>query len=601
MEMRVADYIMQALADRGVNVAFVVTGGMAMHLNDALGAEPRLRTVCCHHEQAAAFAAEGYAQVSSLPALVSVTAGPGSINALNGVYGAFLDSIPMIVIAGQSKRELLRATYNFDSSVRQIGEQEVDSITMAEPITKYAKRVTDPNRIRFELEKAFFMATHGRLGPVWLEIPVDVQAALIDPQKLAPFKAVEVSPPDLRSIANSIVYRFQKAVRPLVVVSTGVRKAGEESVVYFNKVAERLGCPIVASGPQDIISTDHPQYAGEMGAMGTRAGNINVQNADLILFVGFRPYLCLVTYNWPSLGRHAHKIMVDEDPSEFEKPNQVFDEAVVAEVRPFLLAMDEALHSYTTPVNQTSWLSDCKKRLLDLPTITDALRTVKPNGRINPYWFVYELSTRLTGRDIVTTGNGSAGLLPIQVGVRPKGQRFFSNVGSGSMGYGLPAGIGAAFAYHDRRVVVFDGDGSLMMNIQELQTVVHHQLPLVLVILENDGYTSIRQTQRNFFGRELGSGPSSGVTCPDFLKVSNAFGLKTFEAFGPDFTKTIDLALKEEGPVVIVARIDPDQPFEPKVASKRLPDGTMVSSPFEDMSPFLPREELVRYLVNPLP
>ncbi|MDR2350501.1 MAG: thiamine pyrophosphate-binding protein, partial [Deltaproteobacteria bacterium] len=563
METRVSDYIMNSLADRGVDTAFLVTGGMAMHLNDALLGEKKITVVCCHHEQAAAFAAEGYGHVTGRPALVSVTAGPGSINALNGVYGAYLDSIPMIVIAGQCKRELLRATYGFDKPMRQIGEQEVDSVSMAAPVTKRARRVTDPARIPYELGKAVSECVSGRPGPVWLEIPVDVQALTIDPEKLSRFVPPLQSRPDLSPAADSAAGLIAEAKRPLIVLGTGVRKAGEKAVDSFHKLAAITGCPIVTSGPQDVIWTDHPQYAGEMGATGTRAGNINVQNADLILFVGFRPYLCLITYNWPSVGRNAIKIAVDEDPTEFEKPCGVADIKIQAEIAPFLSALNRSLKDYSQPA-ENLWLEDCKKRVLAFPVLTPALRTVTPDGRVNPYFFVHELMARLDEDDVITTGNGSAGLIPIQAPVRKKGQRFFSNVGSGSMGFGLPSGIGAAIASKGRRVVVIDGDGSLMMNLQELQTVIHHNLPLILVLLENEGYASIRQTQRNFFGREIGSGPETGVSCPDFLKVSEAFGFKTFEASGPDFAKTLDAALLEKGPAVIVARIDPNQPFEPK-------------------------------------
>ena len=397
--------------------------------------------------------------------------------------------------------------------------------------------------------------------------------------------------------SRAILARWAEAKRPLLVVGPGVREAG--AVAEFELAAQRLGCPIVAGGPQDALTTDHPQYAGKLGSLGTRVGNLAVQNADLLLFIGMRCYLGLVTYNWPALGRHAHKIMVDGDPAEFEKPCQIADEAVLAGTRPFLEALAQAAENYD-PAPQSAWLADCRSRLDIFPPVTEAMRTVRPNDRINPYWLIEELFARLTGEDVVVAGNASSSIIPIQAGASKRGQRFFSNIGCGAMGFALPAAVGAAIAAGGRRVVALEGDGSLMMNLQELQTVAHHCLPILLVVLENQGYVSIHQTQRNFFGRELGCGPESGLSFPDFLKIASAFGLPALEIAGPDFRRQLDAAVKATLPLLVVARLDPDQPFEPKVASRRLPDGTMLSSPPEDMSPFLPREKLLPHVVHPL-
>jgi acetolactate synthase-1/2/3 large subunit len=600
MSVRAADFIMGYLAGKGVDTAFLVTGGMAMHLNDALALEPRLRTICCHNEQACSLAAEGYGHHSGRPALLSVTAGPGSVNALPGIYGAFVDSIPMIALAGQSKREVIRPTYNLTNVLRQIGEQEVDSVALAASITKYAQRITDPAHLRYELEKAFHLATTGRPGPVWLEIPLDIQAASIDPDNLAAFKIPSSAFINFSQTAAAISKSLSTAKRPLIVVGPGVRLSGDEAVLDLMAAAKSIGCPMVAAGPQDSLSTEHPAYAGEMGNLGTRAGNLAVQNADLLLFVGMRCYLHLVTYNWAMLGRHAHKIMVEEDPAEFLRPSQIADEIVAAPTAPFLAALAKACQGLD-PSPIAGWLSDCRRRLALFPAVPQRLKTVLPNGRVNPYFLISELCSRLGPGDTLVTGNGSAGLIPIQAGARPEGLRLFTNQGSGSMGFGLPAGLGAATAAPDRRIVVLDGDGSLMMNLQELQTLVHHKFRVILIILDNDGYASIRQTQKNNFGHMIGTDPSSGLSCPDFLKVAEAFGLKAMEVSGPDFAEKLELGLKAPTPFVMVARIDPDQPFEPKVAARRLPDGTMVSSPMEDMSPHLSREELAENLEYDLP
>lgn len=595
--MRIADYIIKFFADRGLDTAFLVTGGMAIHLDDALAGESRIRPISCHHEQAAAYAAEGYGHLTTRPAILCVTAGPGAINAMTGVFSAYVDSIPMIVIAGQSKRELLRSTYHFDTAMRQIGEQETDSVAMAASITKYTRRITDPSRVRFELEKALFLATSGRPGPVWLEFPLDVQAIDVDPDSLPAFRSCPALPLDFMPTVKNIMTRWAKAARPAIVVGPGVREAG--ALDDFELLARHLGCPLVTAGPQDAVTTDHPQYAGKLGILGTRAGNIAVQNADLLLFIGMKCYLGLVTYNWAALGRYAHKIIVDDDPTEFEKPCQVADEFILAGTKQFLQALAQATQNYDHS-SQDKWLEQCRVRLDIFPTISPAMQTVRPDGRINPYWFVNQLCARLTAKDIIVASNASASILPIQVGTSRRGQRFFSNLGCGAMGFGLPAAIGAAIAaVAEHRVVAFEGDGSVMMNLQELQTVVHHHLPILLIILENQGYVSIRQTQRNFFGREIGSGPESGVSCPDFVKIAAAFGLPALEISGSDFIHKLDEVTQAPLPFVVVARLDPDQSFEPKVSSRRLADGTMISSLPEDMAPFLPRDLLSAHLVYP--
>lgn len=595
--IRVADYIVKTLADNAVDTAFLVTGGMAMHVNDALAGEPRIRPICCHHEQAAAFAAEGYAHIAGKPALVSVTAGPGAINALTGVFSAYVDSMPMLVIAGQARTELMRSTYQFGHSMRQIGEQEVDSVSMAYPVAKYACRVIDPKRIRFELEKALFIATQGRPGPCWLEVPLDVQAAMVDAEALVPFKGQGDIQPDLNPIITKLVNRWQEAKRPIMVVGPGVREA--TAVGELERVAENLGCPLLGAGPQDAVTTDHPQYAGKIGSLGTRAGNINLQNADLILFVGMRTYLSQVTYNWRALGRNAYKIFVDEDAAEFEKPCCVADEPIIAGAAPFLKTLASATGSFDRSRHE-QWLRDCRSRVALFPPVGDTMRTVTEDGRINPYWFMEELCKRLRNDDAVAACNASASILPIQAGDSVRGQRFFSNLGCGAMGFALPAAIGAAAANEAKRVVCLVGDGSLMMNIQELQTIKHHGFPILAVVLDNNGYVSIRHTQRNFFGRMIGCDPDSGVSFPDIAKVAESFGLPSMTIAGPDFIKQIDAALSNGGPMVVVAKIDPAQGFEPKVASRRLEDGRMVSSPPEDMTPFLPREELNKHLIHPL-
>ena len=588
--MRLADFTISYLADRGIDTAFMVTGGAAMHLNDALAGEARIHSVCCHHEQAAAMASEGYARIAGRPCLLQVTAGPGSINAMTGVFGAYVDSIPMIVVSGQSKRELLRSTYGFIPRVRQLGEQEVDTPGIVSPITKYVTQVLDPLRIRCELDKALHLSVSGRPGPCWLDIPSDVQGADIDPSALPPFKVAPREPIDLQPRAASLVDRWRGAKRPLVVVGPEVREAG--GVAAFQSLVQRLGCPVVIAGPEDALATTHPQYAGRMGVFGSRAGNLAMQEADLILFAGVRFYIHLVSHNWAAMGRHAYKVAIENDPGEIEKPTAIADEYIDADLAPFLLALSSVAEGLNRDT-WASWTAWCHDRARQSPPVTDAMRTVSEDGGVNPYWFMEELFSRLGDDDIVVTGNASAALVSMQAGQTRQGQRIFSNQGCGAMGYGLPAAIGAAVAAKGaRRVICLVGDGSVMMNLQELQTLGHHHLPVLVIVVNNGGYASIQQSQRNFFGRLMGCDPDHGVSFPRFTDAAEACGVSGRGVSGPDFALQLDSLLRERGPVLADVHIDGDQGYEPRITSTRLPDGSFVSAEPDNMFPFLSDAEL---------
>jgi acetolactate synthase I/II/III large subunit len=588
--MRLADYVIGFLADRAVDTAFLVTGGAAMHLNDALGGEPRMRTVCCHHEQAAAIAAEGYARITGRPSLVQVTAGPGSINAMTGVFGAYVDSLPMIVVSGQAKRELLRSSYGFLPEVRQLGEQEVDTVGIASPITKYVRTVHDPTRIRYELEKALHLATSGRPGPTWLDIPSDVQAAQVEPDELPSFSPGTEAPPNLTPQVTEVLERWRAARRPLLVVGPGVREA--RAVDELDRLVDQLGCPVVVAGPQDVLATTHTNYAGRWGVFGSRAGNIAIQDADLILFLGTRFYLHLVSYNWSAVGRDAYKIVVEDDPAEISKPTAIAEQTIVAQLCPLLTALCQAAGGFDQTIH-AHWLAWCRQRVDRLSPVVDGMRSVSSDDRVNPYWFMEELFKRMRDNDIVVTGNASAALISMQAGATRRGQRIFSNQGCGAMGYGLPAAVGAAVAAAaGERVICLDGDGSLMMNVQELQTVAHNKLPIVLVVINNNGYLSIQQTQRNYFGRLIGSDAAHGVSFPDFVQVAEAFGIPGRRISGADFASQLDELMSEDGPLVLDVLIDSDQGYEPRMSSTKLPDGTFVSAEPDDMFPFLSPDDL---------
>ncbi len=599
--MRLSDFIMQRLADYGVRHIFMVTGGGAMHLNDAISREPRIRYICNHHEQASAIAAEGYARISNKIGVVNVTAGPGGVNALNGVFGAFTDSVPMLVISGQSKREACMATYDIPG-LRQLGDQEVDIVSMVKGITKYAKLVVEPDSIRFELEKALHLATSGRPGPCWLDIPVDVQAAQVDSDAMAGYRPEldDVLPYDLKSLPGrcaEIVARIRKAKRPVLLVGSGVRAAG--ALEILDEVSRQLGIPIATAWLPDLIASDNPYYCGRQGTIGTRAGNFTVQNSDFLLILGSRMAIRQISYNWAAFARHAYKIHVDADPAELKKPTSVANETLCCDAKLFLEELSRQLRtSEHKPASHTTWLKWCRDRVAKYPTVLPRQRTTD-NG-INAYFFIETLFQQLVADDAVVCGDATACVTPFQVAQIKKGQRLFSNSGCASMGYDLPAAIGAAVARDGKRVVCLAGDGSIMMNIQELQTVAHYNLPIVIFLLNNGGYVSILNTQRSFFGNLIGVGPETGVSFPDFLKLADAYGLPAMRLSDERFPEQISEALAHGGPIVCEVILDRTQTFEPKLSSRKLPDGRMVTAPLEDMAPFLSREELQSNMLVPL-
>lgn len=590
--MKLSNYIFSTLKSKGIDTVFLVTGGGAMHLNDAIGRVEGLHFVCNHHEQASAIAAEGYARVTNKPAILNVTTGPGGINALNGVFGAFTDSIPMIVISGQVKRETMLATYKIPG-LRQLGDQEVDIVSMVKNITKYAETITDPTTIRYHLEKAIHLATSGRPGPCWLDIPVDVQSANIDEASLTGFDPAELHEnikDQLEEDVKQVISRIKAAERPVIIGSTGIRLAN--AIEIFYEAVDLLGIPVTTSWAHDIIHYDHPQYIGKQGSIGDRAGNFAVQNADLVLIVGSRMPIRQVSYNWENFARGAYKIQVDIDAAELKKPTMKPDLPLQYDAGDFLSAVAKELCSSDDfdKNKYDGWLDWCKQRKARYPTILP--HHSDENKPINPYHFLHELQQRLNEKDIIVCGDATACIVTFQTSRLKQGQRLFSNSGCASMGYDLPAAIGAAVAAPDQRVICLAGDGSIQMNIQELQTVAHHRWNIKIFVLDNNGYLSIKSTQNNFFGLSVGSSPESGVSFPDMEKIGQAYGIPSFTLEGLPFYDQLEKVLAMDGPVLCNVKLDPEQLFEPKLSSKQLPDGRMVSAPLEDMFPFLSKEEL---------
>ncbi|WP_426266910.1 thiamine pyrophosphate-binding protein [Sphingomonas sp. LHG3443-2] len=592
-KVKLSAWVADKLVEHGIRDVFMLTGGGAMHLNHSIGTHEGLKTTFCHHEQALAMAAEAYTRLTQRLAVVNVTSGPGGTNAITGVYGAFVDSIGMLVISGQVKIET--TVRHTGLPLRQYGDQELDIEPIVTPVTKYAAMVTDPLKIRYELEKAIYLATSGRPGPVWLDIPLDVQAAMIDPDQLAPgFDPAELNEPwketDLKAAARQIIERLQAAERPVVFAGGGVRISGAHA--QFIELVEKLGIPVVTGwNAHDVIWNDHPLYCGRPGTIGDRAGNMVTQSADFLLILGSRLNIRQVSYNWNSFARAAFKAWVDIDPVELQKPNVKPDLPVcahLADLLPELIAVAPVQPSE----KQKEWLAWARERSAKFPIVLPEYRTNEP---CHPYVAMEALFDRLEEDEVIVTGNGSACVVSFQTANLKRGQRLWTNSGCATMGYDLPAAVGICAARGpEKRVICIAGDGSIMMNIQEMQTIAGYGLPVKVVLLNNSGYVSIFQTHRNFFnGVEVGGGPKSNVTFPDFSKVAGAFGFSYSRAEKhEDLGAAIHAMLDTPGPAMCEIFIDETVPFAPKLGAKQHPDGRITSPALEDLSPFLPREVL---------
>lgn len=597
MRIKLAKYISQFLVEHGMKDCFMVTGGGAMHLDDAIGHQEGIRCTFNHHEQACAIAAEGYTRMTGNLAAVCVTSGPGGTNAITGVMGGWLDSIPMFILSGQVKRETTVWAVQ-ELNLRQLGDQEFNVIESVKNMTKYAVMVTNPQEIAYHLEKALFMATNGRGGPVWLDLPLDVQGAMIETDDLIHFNAEQEfvwrTPEVKQSAVDILLQKLKESKAPLVLAGTGVNlgKADEKLLAFLDKYK----IPVVTAwNANDTVAFDNPYYAGMPGTVGIRSGNFAVQNCDLLISLGCRMNIRMIGYTHHDFAKNAFKAIVDIDPRELIKPTVQADLPINADVGHFLDKMLEV--DYTPNPEHSEWVKWCKNLLHRFPAAKNEYHS---SGLINPYIFIDKLFEHLVPDDRIICGNGAACVITFQAAKIKQGQRMFTNSGCAAMGYGFPAALGVAVSDNSRRTVCIDGDGSVMMNLQELATVAHNRLNMKLFILNNNGYLSIRQTQRNLFQPPfIGIDSSSGVGFPDFEKLADAFGIKYFKI---DSETTADDVLEQvlnyEGPCICEAVVDPDQNFEPKSSSKVLPDGRIVSPSLDDMAPFLDRTEFeeIRYL-----
>jgi acetolactate synthase-1/2/3 large subunit len=613
MTVRLSDYVAARLVEHGIRHVFMLTGGGAMHLNDALGRAEGLTYICCHHEQALAMAAESYTRLSGRLAALNVTTGPGGINALNGVHGAYTDSIAMIVLSGQVKRETLRD--NAPVRLRQLGDQEADIVAMVTPITKFAALVSSPTDIRYLLEKALWLAESGRPGPVWLDIPIDVQSAMIDPDSLHGFDPVAegygrpfalpseygwLNREELRASARQVIDRLRTAKRPVLMPGTGVRIAKAHDL--FLRVADKLGIAIApAWNAQDVVADAHPLYVGRPGTVGDRAGNFVVQKSDLLIVLGCRLNVRQISYNFAAFAPEATKALVDIDAAELAKPTLSIDLPIHADVGDFLAVLDEELAGYVPAPDHAAYVEWGQERRRRYPALLPEYWDTK--GVVNPYCFVETLFDALEEDEVVVMADATAAVVTVQVAKLKRGQRLYSNSGAASMGYDLPATIGAWHAMPEgsTRIICLAGDGSIMQNLQELQTIVGQRIPAKIFLYNNSGYHSIRQSQQAYFdGYSVGCGPDSGITFPDFEKIATAFGLHyTRVSEHDDMARAIAMTLQAPSAALCEIMVDKTQNFAPKVSSRRLEDGSMVTAPMEDLAPFLPRDELAEALKVP--
>lgn len=631
MKIKVSDYIAQTLVEHGITQVFTVTGGGAMHLNDALGHQKGMHCLYQHHEQACAIAAESYARIHNKLALLCVTTGPGGTNAITGVVGGWLDSIPMLVLSGQVRYDTTARWSGV--GIRAMGDQEFDIVKAVGCMTKYSEMVIDPMRIRYCLEKAIYLAYSGRPGPTWLDIPLDVQGAYIEKEELIGFDSEEYEagiegqklPKKVSDeIAREIVDKIRHASRPIFNAGNGIRIAGAYPV--FERVVKKLGIPVVTGwNSQDLMCDEDPFYVGRAGGMGDRAGNFAVQNSDLVFSVGSRLSIRQVGYDYKTWAREAYTIINDIDSEELKKPSLHVDMAVHADAKDLLEALERVM-GYDEKVIEgqiegdefqesndsfpifkggkglegMTWVETCQMWKETYPVVQPKHLVKDESKEANVYALIKELSSKLSEGQITVVGNGSACVAGGHAYIIKKGQRFITNSAIASMGYDLPAAIGVYMADKSQDIILLTGDGSIQMNLQELQTIIHHKMPIKIFLINNGGYHSIRQTQKNFFGEPLvGIGVDSGdLSFPSMEKLAWAYGYPYISArHNGELERAVEETLAVQGPAICEVFVTTDQNFEPKSSAKRLEDGSLVSSPLEDLSPFLPEEEMNRNML----
>lgn len=593
--IKVSDYIIKRLEELDVHHMFMLPGGGAMHLNDSLGKSKKIQFICCQQEQGAAIAAEAYARVNNKLGLLMVTTGPGGTNALTGVAGAWLESTPMFVISGQVKRlDMIRG-----QGVRQQGMQELDIISVVRPITKYAAEVDDANLVRYHLEKAIYLATHGRKGPVWLDVPLDIQASMVDEDALVPFTPFEPPAASIERQVERVIDALNHAERPVMLLGNGVRMSG--AIPLLDELFETLNIPVLTSwNGIDLITEDNRYYFGRPGGLGHRYANFIQQNSDFFMSIGARLNLLQTGYNFDGFARAATKVMVDIDPHELAKINVRPDIPVCADAKTFI----ETLLAHKQDIvkkPRAEWFAYGERLKAKYPIVQPDYW--KETSAVNTYCLVETISEQMNPDDVYVSGSsGSCIDISMQTFRVKKGQRVFCTKGLASMGYGLPSAIGACLASGGKRTVGVNGDGGFVMNIQELETIHRLHLPVKIFVLCNEGYGLIKSTQTRIFDRHfVACDESSGLSLPHIAKVAEAYGIHTDVIHdNSELQAKVATVLDYDGPVICEVHTPISLMAQPKQVSYKRKDGQMESKPLEYMNPPIPEDEFRENMLIPL-
>ncbi len=584
--MNVSEYIFDFFGKKGVNVTFMVTGGQAMYLDDAVGKNKNYSIICHHHEQACTMSAEAYGRIMNKPAIALVTAGPGSVNAMNGVVGAYTDSSPMIVLSGQANLSFVQ--YEEKTHIRQYGIQGINIRSMVEGLVKYFKTIDDVTKVDYYLEEAWEAATCGRPGPVWIDVPLDIQRAEVPVNQVKYNKKPVISDSyRLNAAIDSIMTHLAKAERPVWLVGQGVSLSGARE--SFRALAEKAGIPVITARLGiDLIESDNRLYVGRPGNYGERSANMAIQNADLIVSLGCRLASSLVGHSPEQFGKHAYKIVVDIDREELDKPGVAINEKVHLDCKEVIDSLVERVESTQLP-DYTAWVDQCNTWKTKYPVVQPEYKNEKP---VNSYYFIGKLSDLAPDNANILVDTGSCFHVACQTWKIKKGQQFLTTGGISSMGYWC-AGIGACIANNREDTVVITGDGSLQMNIQEFAPIHHNNLPIKTFVLNNNGYLLIRSTQRNFMDdRFVGEGPDSGVWCPELEKIAAAYEIPYIKIDNVDeIEEKVKRVFEIEGPVICEVMTPEWQALVPRITSEKMPDGRLVAHEYSDMFPFLSREE----------
>lgn len=594
MKIKVSDIIADFLAEKEMAHVFGIVGAGNAHVFDSVTGKGATQIVCTHHEQAAVMAAMTYFRTSGRVSAALLTTGAGSLNGVTGVGSAWMDSIPCLILSGNENSKFTSP----DNPLRAWGIQGYDSTAMVQHVTKHTARVTQPERIRYELEKAYFIAQSGRPGPVWVDVPMNIQSSLVEEEKLEAFDPAEMSPlfVDIRSAVEAIVSKLRQAKRPVLWLGHGIRLANATELL--EPLLQQVAVPALVSWAGiDMIASDHPLVYGRAGVYGQRSANFVLQNADCVLTIGTRLAVPQVGYDISELARGAQIFVVDIDPTELEKYPERFSMRVRADAGDFLREL--LAQTREAPIHAPGeWVKECDELRAHYPWVGPEHRD--EGGFINSYPFMARLEKHFKPDQIVVTDMGTALLSGHQVLSLKDGQRLMTSTGLGEMGFGLPAAIGASFARQENgkggEVLCLNCDGGMMLNLQELQTIVHHELPIKIIVFSNDGYLMIKHTQTALFkGRHSGTDAKSGVSCPNFRALGRAFGMRDFEIrTWDDFERVMPEFQAHDGPAICEVFMHPEQPFVPKLSLAVQKDGSLISPPLEDLSPFLPREELKR-------